>query len=318
MARPGIPVGAVFGRTFPAAGIGPFAERLEAMGADECWVIEDCFFTSAPALAAAALSRTSRVTVGIGIVPAVARTPAVTAMEFATLAGLAPGRLIGGIGHGVQAWMAQMGVRPASPLTALEETLVTVRRLLAGDEVSVQGRYVTLDRVRLEQPPTPAPPVLAGVIGPKSMAVAGRCADGVVLAEPVSPTYVRWAREAAGAGAAFPLHVFTVFGVDRDRAAARRMWSHFLGQRVDEAQPSLRMLPYFDELAQRWREGGAAALETAPDEWWLDLVAVGTPEDAREHVDRLAAAGAAGVAMILPADHPAALGQLDQLAGLLA
>ena len=98
--------------------------RAEAGGLDDLWVIEDCFYTAGISLAAAALTATEHLTVGIGILPAVARNPAITAMELATLAGLAPGRVIAGLGHGVQSWMAQMGVRPPSPLVALEEALV--------------------------------------------------------------------------------------------------------------------------------------------------------------------------------------------------
>ena len=126
-----------FPRTFPAALVTDVARRLEAGGADELWVIEDCFYTAGPSLVAAALSVTERLTVGLGIVPAVARTAAVTAMEFATLDALGPGRFLPGIGHGVQEWMGQMGVRPRSPLTALEEVTVAVNRLLAGEDVTV-------------------------------------------------------------------------------------------------------------------------------------------------------------------------------------
>ncbi len=120
-----------FDRSFPATEVIQFARQLEDGGADDLWVIEDCFYTAGISLAAAALSTTQQLTVGIGILPAVARNPAITAMEIATLCQLAPGRVVAGIGHGVQSWMAQMGVRPQSPVTALEEVLVAVRRLLA-------------------------------------------------------------------------------------------------------------------------------------------------------------------------------------------
>src|SRR5699024_208260 len=91
-------VGMCFDRTFPADAVLEFARDLEAGGADELWVIEDCFYTAGPSLAAAALAVTERLTVGIGILPAVARTAAVTAMEFATLHQLGPGRVLPGIG----------------------------------------------------------------------------------------------------------------------------------------------------------------------------------------------------------------------------
>src|SRR5699024_6275102 len=173
-------LGMAFDRTFDPALVRHFVRSLDGK-VGELWLIEDCFYTTAPPLAAAALAVTEELRVGLGILPARARTAAITAMEIATLAGLGPGRVVGGIGHGVQSWMGQMGVRPASPLTALDEVLTTVRRLLAGEEVSFQGRYVTLDQVQLDQPPAQPVPVLAGVRGPKSMALAGRSADGVVL-----------------------------------------------------------------------------------------------------------------------------------------
>src|SRR5690606_18108052 len=143
-------IGMCFDRSFPAGAMPNYARRLEAAGVEQLWVIEDCFFTAGVSLAATALAVTERLTVGIGIMPAVARTAAITAMEVATLANLAPGRFVAGIGHGVQDWMGQMGVRPASPLTALDETITAVRRLLAGEEVTAAGDYVTLDRVQLD------------------------------------------------------------------------------------------------------------------------------------------------------------------------
>ena len=184
-------VGMCFDRTFPAPLVLDVARDLERGGADQLWVIEDCFYTAGVSLTAAALSVTERLTVGLGILPAVARNPAVTAMELATLCALAPGRFLPGIGHGVQDWMGQMGARPASPVTTLEEVLVAVGRLLDGERVTMHGRHVHLDDVQLDQPPPSPPPLLAGVRGPRSLAMAGRAAGGVVLAEPASSPYVR-------------------------------------------------------------------------------------------------------------------------------
>ncbi|MEO5901970.1 MAG: LLM class flavin-dependent oxidoreductase, partial [Ilumatobacteraceae bacterium] len=225
-------IGMCFPRELEASVVRTFAERLEAGGADELWVIEDCFYTAGISLAATALARTERLTVGIGIMPAVARNPAITAMEVATLANLAPGRVIAGIGHGVQEWMSQMGVRPASPVTTLEETITVVRRLLAGEEVTFDGRAVHFDAVKLAAPPSPVPPVIAGVRGPKSLAVAGRCADGIVLAEFSGPAAVCNAVAAAGSPDGFEVAVFTVAHVDRDRRLAREWVAPFLASMV--------------------------------------------------------------------------------------
>ena len=77
----GMNVGMCFDRSLPAPFVVEVAETLEEAGVDQLWVIEDCFYTAGISLAATALARTEWLTVGLGIVPAVARNPAVTAME---------------------------------------------------------------------------------------------------------------------------------------------------------------------------------------------------------------------------------------------
>ena len=86
-----------------------YAQRAERLGFDTLWVVEDCFLGGGIAQTVAALAATSRITVGIGILPAAARNPAFAAMELATVAGLYPGRVIVGIGHGMRGWMRQAG-----------------------------------------------------------------------------------------------------------------------------------------------------------------------------------------------------------------
>lgn len=102
-------------------------------------------------------------------------------MEFATLARMFPGRLIAGIGHGVQSWMAQAGERVASPLTLLREHAEALRRLLAGEMVTTHGRYVQLDHVQLDWPPPSMPPLMIGGVGPKSVQLAAELGDGNLL-----------------------------------------------------------------------------------------------------------------------------------------
>jgi alkanesulfonate monooxygenase SsuD/methylene tetrahydromethanopterin reductase-like flavin-dependent oxidoreductase (luciferase family) len=84
-----------------------YAQHVEAVGYDEVWLVEDCFFASGIASAA-----TTRIQVGLGIVPAVARNAAFLAMEIATLVRLHPVRFLPGVGHGVTEWMRQIGALP--------------------------------------------------------------------------------------------------------------------------------------------------------------------------------------------------------------
>jgi 5,10-methylenetetrahydromethanopterin reductase len=307
-----------FPRTLPPAFVVDVAERLERDGVDQLWVIEDCFYTAGVSLAAAALARTTRLHVGIGILPAVARNPAITAMEFATLANLAPGRLIGGIGHGVQSWMAQMGARTPSPLTTLEEVVVVVKRLLAGEEVSFDGREVSMDHVQLDRPPEVMPQVLAGVRGPKSLALAGQVADGIVLADGVGPAYTRWSIEQAAPRGPFRTSVFSSLCMTDERDEAHAEMTPFIAELLDNPQQQgIRLHPHFADLQDRYTDGGEAALATMPSEWWLELGAIGTVEDVRLHIDALYAAGADDVCLFPAPELEIARTQLDDVAALV-
>lgn len=288
-------IGMCFDRSFPAGAMPDYARRLEAAGVDQLWVIEDCFFTAGVSLAATALAATEQLHVGIGIMPAVARTAAITAMEIATLANLAPGRLTAGIGHGVQEWMAQMGVRPRSPLTALDETITNVKLLLAGEEITFDGDYVHLDRVRLDQPPSIVPPVVAGVQQERSMELAGRVADGVILVEGVGPTYVDWALERAGRPHGFEVVTFTLLAVADDRREAYGFVAPFVAGLVRERRPAFTVLPFFDEMLERVERGGADALLDMPADHWREIGAVGTLDDALAHVAALEGAGVGSI-----------------------
>lgn len=306
-------VGMCFPRTFPPPLVTEFARKLDDGGADQLWVIEDCFYTGGVSLAAAALSVTERLQVGLGILPAVARNPAITAMEIATLCGLGPGRVLPGLGHGVQSWMAQMGAKTPSPLTTLDEVMTAVRRLLAGETVSTHGSYVHFDEVVLDQPPADPPPLLAGVVGPKSLTLAGRIADGVVLAEPASPSYIRWALDQAGHPEGFHVAVFAVPCILDDRATAYRIMAPWLGELVAEQRTALRPLPFFDEMADRYAQHGTDGLVSMPSEWWSELGLIGTMDDALAHLDALEAAGAHSIALFPAPDIDIARSQLDQI-----
>lgn len=202
-------------------------EAAEEAGVPELWVWEDCFRESAFASASAALAWTERLRVGIGISPMPLRNVAATAMEIATIERMFPGRFYPGMEHGVLPWMAQAGARVASPLTLMREYVPALRALLAGDEVTVSGRYVTLDRVRLDYPLENAPPVYAAGEGPKTLALTGEIADGTILVAGHTPAefgdqirtvHDGLTRAARGGSPAIVAYVTAAFG---DGAEAR-------------------------------------------------------------------------------------------------
>ena len=217
--------GVVFPAGADVATLPAFARSVEAWGFDELWVVEDCFMSGGLVMAASALAVTERLRVGVGLLPVPLRNPALAAMEIATIARLHPGRFTATFGHGVRAWMEQVGAAPAHRLAALREVVTAVRALLAGETVSVRGRHVALTGVTLDAPPQPAPPVLIGTTGPRGLAVAGDVADGVLIPEGCGPAFIAHTvapvAAAAAAGRPFTTTVYAWLSIDDDDERAR-------------------------------------------------------------------------------------------------
>jgi 5,10-methylenetetrahydromethanopterin reductase len=117
------------------------AQRAEELGFTHAWFFDtqmitgDCFV----AMAAAAL-KTSRIRLGTGVLVPSNRIAAVTANAFATLNGMAPGRIDFGIGTGFSARRA-MGLN-AVKLADMEEYIRVVYGLLNDEtvETPIEGK----------------------------------------------------------------------------------------------------------------------------------------------------------------------------------
>lgn len=293
-----------------------FVTAVERHGFDELWVPEDCFYNGGVAQVATALSATTRLHVGVGILPAAVRNVAYAALDIAFLANLHPGRLTVGIGHGMRPWLEQVGAWPASSLTLLREYLDALRALLAGRSVTADGRYVKLDRVRLVHPPDVPPAVLAGVRGPKSLALAGRHADGCLLAEPVAPEYLAVALRDIDPPAGFEIATYNLATVDADPAVAVARIRPHLGLVADPAWAvQIAPLPFAAELRRLHQKDPERFTDNLPDEWITQLAITGDLASACSRIERLRAAGADRVIMTPVGSDPAAT--LDQLAALV-
>ena len=265
-------IGVVFQPSFPPERLRSAVEAAEASGVDEVWLWEDCFRESGLATATAALAWSSRIRLGIGVLPMPFRNVALAAMEIATIERLFPGRLVLGVGHGVQRWMAQVGAKVESPLTLMREYVPTLRRLLAGEEVTVDGRYVHLDAVRLDWPPQHPFPVWAAGEGPKTLRLTGEVADGTVLTSGTTVEGVRAALELIGAGRAdagrpaehpVALLLMAAFGGDEARA---RMDAEFddWGMRDEQRVAAVGSIAEVLDVVAQFREAGVTNVVLQP------------------------------------------------------
>jgi 5,10-methylenetetrahydromethanopterin reductase len=311
------PVGVVLGSHMPPEGIVRTARRAEELGLGELWFSEDCFFSGAFAGVAAALAATERLPVGLGVASAVTRHPALLAMECATLSRLHPGRFWPGVGLGVPFWLQQMGLLPRSPLGAVRECVESLRRLLAGEELSSEGLF-SFDRVALTHLPTEELPVYLGMIGPRGLELSGAIAQGTVLSVLAGVDYVRWARERIAAGAAAADHpgphrvvTYVLYSVDADgraaREAVREATAFYLAAMPDNALSEVAGIrPQLQELVA----AGTVAQEM-PAAWLDDLAVAGDPEEVALKIRALLDAGSDSVGLwLFPLDRSEAVLEL--------
>jgi 5,10-methylenetetrahydromethanopterin reductase len=126
---------------------------------------------------------TERIRFGPRVITPVTRHPAVAACAAATLEDLAPGRTLVALGSGDSAAFT-IGLRPAS-LAELREYAETVRGLLTTGSATYHGSLATLTWKRA------AVPLYLAASGPKTLRLAGRIADGVVIRTGITPEIVR-------------------------------------------------------------------------------------------------------------------------------
>ena len=173
---------------------------------------------------ALAAARTSHLTLYTVVTNPITRHVSVLASAVQTVEELAPGRIKIIVGSGYSA-VRTIG-RPAATLREMRESVVTLRRLLDGETVSMDGF-----EARLPYASGRKIPILIGATGPRTIELAGEVADGVLIAVGVDPANMDDARRRFEAGALKsgrdPSSLEVVYAaridVDEDLEAARRL-----------------------------------------------------------------------------------------------
>ena len=172
-----------------------FARRLEEVGfagmgvPDTQLIMRDVYV----ALALAAQS-TSSLTLYTAVTNPITRHVSVLASLIQTVEELAPGRLGIIMGTGYSA-VRTIGKPPAT-LKQMRDAVVTLKRLLAGERVSLDGF-----EARLPYASGHDIPIMIAATGPKTIELAGEVADGALLAVGLHPAMLDGARRLLEAGA---------------------------------------------------------------------------------------------------------------------
>jgi probable F420-dependent oxidoreductase len=164
------------------AGFGASVDELEERGIDSLWLSELVYSPLVdPFIGMAyALSRTRSLKVGTGVAVLPGRSPILVAKQLASLARLAPKRVLPVFGLSParpaerQAFPVPKGQRGA----VFDESLEVVRRLLREPSVTFHGDFFDLDDASVGEPPEPPLDIWLGGSAPAGLRRIGRYGDG--------------------------------------------------------------------------------------------------------------------------------------------
>ena len=157
------------------------ARAGEDAGLGSVWLSERFGSKDVATIGGALTQTTSSVTIGAATTHFQPRHPMATASMALTLQALSSGRFVLGVGRSIPLVWQSYGLPPATN-RLLADGLDIVRRLWAGETVSCSGPLGEFPRLQLvDRPDVAPPPVVMTAIGPKSLALAGRLFDGVLL-----------------------------------------------------------------------------------------------------------------------------------------
>jgi 5,10-methylenetetrahydromethanopterin reductase len=212
----------------------------EAEGFGSAWTVHFSRGVDALSVLAVAGTRTSRIDLGVGIVPTYPRHPLALAQQAATAQAFCGGRLTLGVGVSHRPVIEDLhGLAYQQPAAHLRDYLSVLVPLLREGSVCYRGNFYEVDG-GFTVPGTSPVSVLVGALSPLMVQAAGELADGVVtwlagprtLGEQIIPRLHRaagnWAAGSwAAAGRAAPravaaLPVALASGPGTDSAAARR------------------------------------------------------------------------------------------------
>jgi 5,10-methylenetetrahydromethanopterin reductase len=294
------------------------AAYAEECGFSEIWQADTRLARDCIVMMSAFLARTKRMRFGSAVLPIWTRNPAVIAASWSTMWELAgkvdgKGRVMLGIGAWWEPIAGRVGVNRTKPLKAMREHIESMRQLFTMQEVTYQGEFVHLDRIRLDVAFGDASPrdipLYIGATGDQMLEMSGEICDGVVLNYVVSVDYIRKAIKLVEKGAQKAgktlanvdrpeLLVCCLSDKDPDAAMAegKKLVSYYLATEPHIMKAS----GVSEELLEKVRsmmswpateEDYIRTSKIIPDEVVRNLMAVGTTEECRTKVKEYIDAG---------------------------
>ena len=194
-------LGVSFDGFTPYADALAFAKEAAAAGAKSLWMADHLGYREPIVSCLGFASAVPDVAVVPTAVSPYLRHPMPTAMQMATLAEAAPGRVALALGTGNPLFLAESGESVEKPVAVAREFIVALRALWSGQPVEQEAVRFRLRGARMMfTPPAPIPIYLAAM-KPQMLALTGKICDGVVLSAGLSPGFVRESLKHMASGA---------------------------------------------------------------------------------------------------------------------
>ncbi len=295
--RPGR--GARYGITVPFDGVSlvdhrRWYEELERLGYTDLWSAETDGSDGFTPLALASAWVPS-MQLGVAIIPAYTRGPALLAQSVAALAEAAPGHFTLGLGTSSDVIVSRWnGAEFVEPYKRVRDTIRFLRSALAGEKVDQEYDTFRVRGFRLARPVDHPPPLFLAALRPGMLRLAGREADGVII-NWLSAEDVATVIPELGADIPVAARIFVCPSEDAEavRAVGRRMIAAYLNVGVYAAfHRWLGRGPELEPMWEAWQAGDRkGALVSIPDEVVDALVVHGSFDECRAHVGRYVANG---------------------------
>ena len=174
-------------------------DHLENSGVDSLWLSELVYSPAVDPMVgmAYALARTTRLKVGTSVAVLPGRHPVLVAKQLASLAALAPKRVLPvfGLRSAIAAERELFVVPDGERAAVFDESLQLLRSVLVENSASYSGRYFTVSRAAIAPRPAPALDIWLGGSAPAAFRRIGVFGDGW-LGSFLTPTEARLGREA--------------------------------------------------------------------------------------------------------------------------
>jgi len=164
------------------AGFAAAVDLLEQAGVDSLWLPENVYSSVVEPFTgmAFALSRTRKLKVGTGISVLPGRHPVLVAKQLASIAGLAPRRVLPvfGLQPAQRAERVLFGVPEGKRAAVFDEALTLLRLMLSQDSVTFEGSFFSVSGASIGARPAKPLDIWLGGSAPAGLRRVGRLADG--------------------------------------------------------------------------------------------------------------------------------------------